>query len=300
MRNKEYIIVDVFSSGKYTGNQLAVVMAGDSLGSDEMQNIAREMNFSETAFITSIPGKSGDLPAMGYDVRIFTPMAEIPFAGHPVLGSAYVIATELEDGLVGEVSLNLAHAIINVTIGYNNEIPSLLTMCQSAPVFGRIFKKTELAGVLGLPESAIMAHLPVQEVSTGLPFIIVPIDSLEEIERISLDSGAYYALINDIRPKALLAFSLGALNPENHLHVRMFAPYFGIPEDPATGSGCGCLAAYLLEHQVLGEGPLQVRAEQGVEIGRPSLLRLRAEHENGEITVRVGGAVIPTARGVLL
>ncbi len=298
MRNKEYIVVDVFSTGKYTGNQLAVVMAGDSLGSDQMQNIAREMNFSETAFITAIPGKSGP-PAKGYDLRIFTPMAEIPFAGHPVLGTAYVIATELEDGSRDVVSLNLAYDIINVTIEYQSGTPYLLTMRQSAPEFGCKYKKPLLAGALGLPEPAIMAQYPAQEVSTGLPFIIVPVDGLGSMGRISLNADAYYALVRDIRPKALLAFCVGAEEPENHVHVRMFAPYFGIPEDPATGSGCGCLAAYILEHQVLGEGPVQVRAEQGVEMGRPSLLRLSAEHVNGEITVGVGGAVVPTARGVL-
>ncbi len=268
-------------------------MAGDSLDSGQMQNIAREMNFSETTFIT------GGSVLNGYDVRIFTPTVEVPFAGHPVLGTAYVIASELEEGTPERISLNLSGLIVDVTIEYERKLPILLTMRQSRPEFGQIFDKVQVSNVLRLPGSAIVAHLPVQEVNTGLPFIIVPVDSLESMESIILDSDAYYNLISNIRPKALLAFSLETVNPENQLHIRMFAPFYGIAEDPATGSGGGCLAAYLLEQKVF-EKQVDVRAEQGVEIGRSSLLRLWAEHENAEIAVRVGGEVIPVSRGILL
>ncbi|MCK4911546.1 MAG: PhzF family phenazine biosynthesis protein [Thermodesulfovibrionales bacterium] len=295
MHNGEFMILDVFSSGKFTGNPLAVVMAGEGMTDSLMQSIALEMNYSETTFITG--GSLED----GFDVRIFTPASEIPFAGHPVLGTSYVCATELSEGNPEAVSLNLEAISIDVTIEYIDNIPSSLTMRQSPPEFGQEFSKSRVAEVLGLDDFEIEDIFPVQEVSTGLPFVIVPVTGLDAMGKITLETSEYYRFISDISPKALLPFCLEAESLENHVHVRMFAPYYGISEDPATGSGGGCLAAYLLKHAVLGEGPIRARAEQGVEMGRPSVLELSANwEENGIITVRVGGQVVPTARGILL
>ncbi len=295
MQNNEFMILDVFSTLKYTGNQLAVVMAGEGMADSQMQAIAQEMNYSETTFIT------GGSLEHGFDVRIFTPTSEVPFAGHPVLGTSYVAATELSEGTPETVSLNLKSGRIDVTIEYSENLPGLLRMRQMPPEFGQVFSKSVVAGVLGLADFEIDGRFPVEEVSTGLPFMIIPVAGLDPMRRISLKTLEYYELINDITPKALLCFCVGAVTPENHVHVRMFAPHYGITEDPASGSGGGCLAAYMLKHEVLGEGPVQVRAEQGIEMGRPSVLELWAEmEENGIITVRVGGRIVPTARGVLL
>ena len=295
MQNGEFMILDVFSSGKYTGNQLAVVMAGEDMTDLQMQAIAQEMNYSETTFIT------GGSLEHGFNVRIFTPTSEVPFAGHPVLGTSYVAATELSEGTPEAVSLNLEAGKFDVTIEYSNNLPDLLTMRQKPPEFGQVFSKSLVARVLGLDDFEIDGRYPVEEVSTGLPFMVIPVAGLDPMRRISLKTLEYYELINDITPKALLCFCVGAVSSENHVHVRMFAPHYGITEDPATGSGGGALAAYILKHGVLGEGPVQVRAEQGVEIARPSILELWAEMEgNGIITVRVGGKAVPTARGILL
>lgn len=295
MLNGEFMILDVFSSLKYTGNQLAVVMAGEGMTGGQMQDVAREFNYSETTFITG-----GSLET-GFDVRIFTPASEVPFAGHPVLGTSYVVATELLKGSPEAVTLNLEVGNIDVTIEYINKLPESLTMRQRSPEFGQVFNKAEVAKVIGLDKGEIHGRFPVQEVSTGLPFMIIPVTGLDAMGRISLKVPEYYELISDITPKALLCFCIGAAAPENHVHVRMFAPYYGITEDPATGSGGGCLAAYMFRHGVLGDGPVQARAEQGIEMCRPSLLELSAEaEENGKIAVRVGGKVIPSARGVLL
>ncbi len=295
MQNGEFMILDVFSSGKYTGNQLAVVMAGEAMTDLQMQAIAQEMNYSETTFIT------GGSLKRGFDVRIFTPTFEIPFAGHPVLGTAYVAATELSEGAPKTVSLKLEQVKIVVTIEYSNNLPDLLTMHQRPPKFGQVFNKSVVASVLGLADLDILGQYPVEEVSTGLPFMIIPVAGLDPMRGISLNLHEYKELINDITPKALLCFCVGAVMPENHVHVRMFAPHLGIAEDPATGSGGGCLAAYMLKHRVLGQGPVQARAEQGFEMGRPSVLELSAEmQEKGIIAVRVGGKVVPTARGILL
>jgi trans-2,3-dihydro-3-hydroxyanthranilate isomerase len=294
MREKEFRIVDVFTIGKYSGNQLAVVMAGDNMDSIKMQSIAQEMNYSETTFITG-----GDLEN-GFDVRIFTPAIEIPFAGHPVLGTAYVACTELCEGEPKTIKLILKAGQIDVTIEYNGNNPSLLTMRQQEPEFGEIFESSIFPGILGLHETDVPEDFPVQHVSTGLSFAIVPIRSLEAMGRISLQLDKYSQFAASTEAKGLLCFCTETVNRENQLHVRMFAPGYGIMEDSATGSGNGCLAAYLLKYSVFGKGEVKARSEQGIEMGRSSLLYLSAFREGSRIIVHVGGAVVPTAKGILI
>jgi trans-2,3-dihydro-3-hydroxyanthranilate isomerase len=291
MPQLSFNIVDVFAEKKYAGNQLAVVRYGRDLADCEMQKIALEMNYSETTFITSSEKRDE-----GYDVRIFTPKEEVPFAGHPTLGTAYVIREEIIRKLVEKVSLNLKVGQIPVTFGREG----VLWMKQNEPTFGRTFDAETIAHILSIETEAVDDRFPIELVSTGLPFIIVPLRKLETVKKCSVVKDRYFDLIKDIQAKSILVFSPEAYSRENNLNVRVFVDYFGIPEDPATGSGNGCLAGYLQKHQYFKTERLNLRAEQGYEIGRPSLLYLNAEVADGKIVVSVGGRVIPIAKGEFL
>lgn len=285
-----YQIVDVFAEKKYAGNPLAVVLDAGALSDTAMQAIAREMHLSETAFVRSDGGED-----RAYDVRIFTPKHEVPFAGHPTLGTAYVIREEVLQEPVPEVRLNLAAGEVPVSFAPDG----IAWMRQNPPVFTGEFPPDTLASVLSLPETAIDTRFPVEEVSTGLPFIIVPVRSLESVRRAAIDRDAYEELISTTAAKAVFIFCPEPYRPENTFNARVFADHFGVPDDPATGSANGCLAGYLLRHGYLGDS-LDIRVEQGCEIHRPSLIRCRAERHGESITVQVGGRVIPVARGNLL
>ncbi|MDD3858531.1 MAG: PhzF family phenazine biosynthesis protein [Methanoculleus sp.] len=267
-----------------------VLDAGD-LSDAAMQAIAREMHLSETAFV-----RSGEGEDRAFDVRIFTPEHEVPFAGHPALGTAHVIREELLKRPVPEVRLNLAAGQIPVSFAPDD----VAWMRQNPPVFTGEFSPDTLAGVLSLPETTIDPRFPVEEVSTGLPFIIVPLTSRDVVRRAAIDRDAYESLIRTTAAKAVFIFCPEPYRPENTFNARMFADNFGVPEDPATGSANGCLAGYLLRHGYFPGDSLDIRVEQGCEIGRPSLIRCRAERHGDSIAVRVGGRVIPVARGELL
>lgn len=288
-------ILDVFAEEKYTGNQLAVVGPEKVLSDAEMQRIAQEINFSETTFILSGSSENG-----GYGVRIFTPERELPFAGHPVLGTAYVIQKELAKQKVDRLVLNLKAGPITVYMSYEGEGLDRLTVKHMEPVFKHNFDIETLSGVLGLDKTAFDERFPIEEVSTGLPFILAPLKTLSAVKKAALDTDRYSELIKKVEAKALLIFCAETYRLENHLNVRMFAPYYGIPEDPATGSANGCLAAYLVKRRYFGKDEVDIRVEQGYEIGRPSLLFLKAFIEKGRIEVYVSGRVIEVARGRLV
>ncbi|MEW5901868.1 MAG: PhzF family phenazine biosynthesis protein, partial [Acidobacteriota bacterium] len=176
----------------------------------------------------------------------------------------------------------------------------ILWMKQIAPKFGQTFEVRRVAPVLGLSPSDLDRRFPIEVASTGLPFIIVPVKTLEAVRKSRVRLDQLLGLIQDSEAKAFLLFSPETDAAENDLHVRVFAHYLGVPEDPATGSANGCLAGYLVRHRFFGSSQVDLRAEQGHEIGRSSLLLLRAEEKAGEIDVFVGGRVILVARGELL
>src|SRR5579883_1331574 len=287
-----FYIVDVFAEAKYAGNQLAVFTDAGSLSTEAMQRIAKEVNYSETTFILS-PEPRQD----GYDVRIFTPNKELPFAGHPTLGTAFVLQQTVIQQPIVTIALNLKIGQIPVTIAYQNELPDVLWMQQQAPVFGETFAAPAMAAVLGLDDDDIDLNFPIQAVSTGIPFIIVPLKSQAALRRIRVNRDRYFAFVETTDAKEILVFCPETYQAENHLSVRVFAESLGIPEDPATGSANGCLAGYLVHHAYLGQPTVDVRVEQGHEIGRPALLRLKAAPTANEIQVNVGGRVIMAARG---
>lgn len=285
-----YYLTDVFGESKYSGNALATFVDAGDLSGREMQAIARELNLSETTFVLSPLARDG-----GYDVRIFTPASEVDFAGHPTLGTAFVIRKHVIKQDVPIVTLNLKAGRVPVSFPDGEEGP--LWMKQVPPVFGSVLPSAPLAGVLGLDPSDIDPRRPVEEVSTGLPHIIVPLVGLDALKRVKIDAGAYDALIRTTWAKSILAFCFEGRSSEEGMAVRVFPVCYGIPEDPATGSGNGCLAAYLVRNRVLGGTSLEVTVGQGHEMGRPSRLFLRASEKDGATEVQVGGRVLPVAEG---
>ena len=309
----KFYIVDVFAETKYTGNQLAVFTGENvaNLSPDEMLQIAREINYSETTFIISDKPQNG-----GYDVRIFTPAKELPFAGHPTLGTAYIIQQEIIKNSVERVILNLKVGQIPVNWETTKDLGEVLWMKQNPPTFHQKYDAESLAAVLNLESGDIDSRFPIQEVSTGIPFIIVPLKTHQALKKsqVNLDKLLSINPRNQVfskqprnqvfsknlvskNAKEILIFCPETNNSGNDLSVRMFAPALGITEDPATGSANGCLAGYLVEHNYFAKGKIEVKVEQGYEINRPSLLLLKAEKRGEEIEVFVGGKVVMVAKG---
>ncbi len=288
MGDLPFYILDVFAEQKYAGNQLAVFRHAASLTAAQMQRIAVEMHFSESTFVLS------DEPVGGlFKVRIFTPAEEVPFAGHPTLGTAHVIRHEILGGSVANIVLDLKVGPITTTLDPNG----YTWMQQKEPVFGPVQPPEIFASLLSIAPNDIDGRYPIEEVSTGLPFFIVPLKSIDALRRARVRSEEYRALIQRTESKAVLIFCPQAHEPGHDLSVRMFADYYGVPEDPATGSANGCLAGYLAHHRYFGEPRIDISCEQGYEIGRPSLLRLRAAQQDSHVEVSVGGRCITVAKG---
>jgi trans-2,3-dihydro-3-hydroxyanthranilate isomerase len=295
-----FYFVDVFAEKKYAGNPLAVFRDAADLSDAEMQAIAREINFSETTFILSDYLRDG-----GYDVRIFTPKAELPFAGHPTLGTAFIIRERIIKQPVQQITLNLG--VGKIPVSFEND--GYLWMQQINPSFGRRLSANEIAPLLNLKEEDFDQRFPIEEVSTGLPFFIVPLKSLQTVGILRVNLERYYDWLYrahpvlKTKPQTLVAsgfmiFCPETAEPGNHLHARMFDDYFGVPEDPATGSCCGCLLGYLLKHNYFKKSELDLRVEQGYELGRPSLLRIRGKKISGrQFEIFVGGKVQMAAQG---
>ncbi|SFR33282.1 PhzF family phenazine biosynthesis protein [Halogeometricum limi] len=300
MTRNPFHLVDVFAERRYAGNQLAVVEDGASLSDEEMLDIAREMNYSETTFV------EGDAPNDdgAWSVRIFTPKSEIPFAGHPTLGTAAVLRERFDAG--DEVVLDLPVGHIPVEVRGDGDRETYW-MTQNAPEFGAELDHARLARVLGIDESSLDHDWPVQVVSTGLPAVLVPLTDRDALGRISIDRPAYDSLLSDTGVENVFPFCADPREDDHHLAARMFSPGYSVPEDPATGSANGCLAGYLANYEYFGESEIAVSVEQGYEMGRPSVLHLEAEAGGGdggddeeEIAVRVGGRVAFVAEGSLL
>ena len=289
-----FYIVDVFAVDRYTGNQLAVFPEASQMRDRAMQELAKEINFSETTFITHSADSNNS-----YDVRIFTPNQELPFAGHPTLGTAYIIRETLmsasEKETLKQVTLNLKAGKIPVTWETTSKGEEVLWMQQNSPQFGSTISPDKIAPVLNITESEIDPNFPIQEVSTGLEFLIIPVKTLETLKTIQVNLEAYYQLIASLAAKSLFVFCPETYSSENHLCARMFSDYLGVSEDPATGSANGCLAAYLVKHNFFSSEAemIQVRVEQGYEIKRPSLILLKASSNQ----IQVGGQVKTIAQG---
>ncbi len=287
----KFYIVDVFAERKFEGNQLAVFLCEKEILDSEMQKIAKEMNYSETTFITSTEN---------FNVRIFTPELELPFAGHPTIGTALVLQQEVVKNNIKTLLMNLKIGQIPVLFKYKSGKAEEIWMEQKPPTFKKFFDTELISQTLNLKEEDIDIRFPIQEVSTGIPFIIIPLKTLLALKQARVNREKLLQLVENTEAKAVLIFCPETRYKGNDLSVRVFVDYYGIPEDPATGSGNGCLAAYLVKHDYYGKTDVDIRVEQGYEVGRPSLLLLRAKQENGQIRVSVGGKAFIVAKGELV
>jgi len=290
LNKKEFYIVDVFAEAKYQGNQLAVFLNGLNYSDEEMQALALEMNYSETTFICA-----NDENDNSYDVRIFTPNSEVPFAGHPTLGTAYIIKEILVKKSIASIILNLK--VGKIKVDFNPD--GALFMKQIEPVFGSIMNPSDFADFLGLSINDIDNNFPIEEVSTGLPFFIIPLNTLDTVKKAKVNIDKFFHFIKNTEAKAILIFCPETYE-NNDLNARVFVDYYGIPEDPATGSANGCLAGYLIKNNYFNKSKINIKVEQGYEINRPSILYLKAEKNNDNIDIYVGGKVKLIAKGELL
>ena len=284
-----FVQLDVFSSRRFEGNPLAVVADGRGLSDEQMQAIAREMNLSETTFI--LPREPEVEKQRGVRVRIFTVQEELPFAGHPTLGTAYALR-----GANGsrEVVLDLNAGKIRVRFEEKPGEPVFGEMAQLDPQFGLIHDREAVAAAAGLPEGDIDDSLPIQTVSTGLPFTIVPLRGLEAMQRLQVNHQRSAEYLGKSGGRFFYFVSRETYDPGVRLQARML---FYNGEDPATGSAAGCTAAWMVAHGV-AQPEERAIIEQGVEMKRPSRIFVRASRiDDRVVNVRVGGNCAEVARG---
>jgi len=305
MKEHRFIQVDVFTDRPFGGNPLAVFPEAEGLTTEEMQCLAREMNLSETTFV--LPPQA---PGADFKVRIFTPAKELPFAGHPVVGTHWVLAhlgrVRLQEP-VTQVRFELGVGVLPADLYVAAGRVERVVMTQGKPTFLAVLQELgDLAAGLGLPSQAIQqTKLPVEVVSTGVPQMMVPIRSLGEVRALDpgkLDAAALNRACRAVGTECVMVFTTETEDPRSTVHARMFAPLLGVPEDPATGSANGALGAYLVKHRVvpIDQPTVRVVSEQGAEIGRPSTLYVEVDHDDGDPhTVRVGGQVVLVIEGTV-
>lgn len=280
---------DVFTSRPLEGNSLAVFSDGRGLSDGEMQAIAKEMNLSETTFI--LPREPGIEQERGIRVRIFTVQEELPFAGHPTLGTAFALRGDIS---AKEILLELNVGKVPVRFEDRNGEPAFGEMTQVDPTFGVLHEREALARATGLSAEDFDSSLPIETVSTGLPYIVVPLRSLTVIENLRVDVSRATEYLEKTASKFLYFVARETVDPAAGLHARMI---FYNGEDPATGSAAGCAAAWMVAHRV-AEPDKRVLIEQGVEMERPSRIFVRAARRDDRIVnVRVGGNAVEVIRG---
>lgn len=280
---------DVFSSNPLEGNSLAVLSDARGLSDAEMQAIAKEMNLSETTFI--LPRDAETERERGIRVRIFTVQEELPFAGHPTLGTAFALRGQ--SGAT-QVALELNVGKIPIQFEHKDGEPAFGEMTQIDPEFGITHDREAVARATGLQAGDFDASLPIQTVSTGVPFTVTPLRSLAAIQNLKVDVHAASAYLEKTDGKFFYFVSRETAHPDAGLHARMI---FYNGEDPATGSAAGCTAAWMVKHGV-AEPDRRVMIEQGVEMQRPSRIFVRAaRRDNRIVNVRVGGNAIEVIRG---
>jgi trans-2,3-dihydro-3-hydroxyanthranilate isomerase len=285
--------IDVFTDRALTGNSLAVFLDGRGLSTEQMQALAREMNLSETTFI--LPGDAAAEKDRGVRVRIFTVQEELPFAGHPTLGTAFVLR-----GQTGtfEVRLDLNVGTVPVRFTEEPARPVFGEMTQQNPKFGAIHNPEDIARLTNLGVADFDGSTPIQTVSTGVPFTMVALRSLEAMQKLRLDLDRAAEYLAPSGGKFFYFVCRETVDPKAQLHARMI---FYNGDDPATGSAAGCCAAWMVAHGVAASDE-QVLIEQGIEMHRPSSIFVRAtklatRQDNQVANVRVGGNCVEVLRG---
>jgi len=304
MKSAKYVIADVFTDKQFGGNQLAVFTDARDMDGELMQDIAREINYSETTFL--LPPKAGG----DRHVRIFTPARELPFAGHPLVGSGYVVVWEhMKEWSAPNtaVALETGVGMIPVSVRTENGFAGETTMTQPLPeIRGTIEDIGAVASALGVPAGEIEGtRLPVQRLYNGLTVLIAPVKTLSTVQNMKPDFSALERLAASQGAETILAFTLETVLSDSSVHCRVFAPAAGVLEDAATGSANGPLGFYLVQHKaaLVVEGAATIVSEQGYEMKRPSILRIgvTVEPASGQpSTVRVGGGVVISGRGEIL
>jgi trans-2,3-dihydro-3-hydroxyanthranilate isomerase len=301
MPSFSYVTADVFTSQRFGGNQLAVFPDANELPPELMQPIAREFNFSETTFVLAPTD-----PRYTRRVRIFTPTGELPFAGHPTVGTAYVLA------VTGGIALTGAETRIVFEEGVG-PIPVMIRATRGVPDFAQLSvaklpefgppppSSRDLARLLGLADQDLLdGAMGPEAASCGLPFLFVPVRDRRALARAVPRLDEFERVLGGYTTSHVFVFCADPELPGSHYRARMFAPTVGVIEDPATGSACAAFGGYLGKRDARADGTLTWVVEQGFEMGRPSILHVEVDKRGGRITaVRVGGDSLLVMKGEL-
>lgn len=301
MARHRFLTADVFTDRPFGGNQLAVFPDALEIPESRLLDVAREFNYSETTFVYP--------PAQPHNtrrVRIFTPGGEVPFAGHPTVGTAHVLASIGDIKLAGDVT----KIVLEEKVG---PVPVAIRAANGAPAFAQLTvaklpqagptppTNEKLADALGLEEDEILSgDWAPRGYTCGLPFLFVPVRDRGAVRRAHIRMESWEKFLKESWAPEVFVFASGGERPGTDYHARMFAPGLSVPEDPATGSACAALAGYLSTRDPRGsaEGTTRWVIEQGFEMGRPSIIELELERKRGSVTaVRVGGASVVVSEG---
>jgi trans-2,3-dihydro-3-hydroxyanthranilate isomerase len=299
---RAYVTADVFTDVRFGGNQLAVLLDGRGLTLDEMQAITREFNYPESTFV--LPPEN---PAHTARVRIFTMAHEMPFAGHPTVGTAFVLAATGAVPLTGDETrmvLELNVGPTPVIVRSKNGVPvhCQFTTATLPEVGPPTPTRATLAGLLGLEMSEVgSGTYGPQAVSCGFPFLIVPVKDRAALAKARLKLEAWETTLANWWAKDVYVVTRTGCDEGNDVHARMFGPGAGVSEDPATGSAAAALAGYLAARESARDGTFRWVIAQGLEMGRPSRIEIEAEKQEGAVSaIRVGGSAVLVAKGTLL
>ena len=300
MRYKFYT-ADIFTSQLFGGNQLAVIPDAAGISDERMQQVTREFNYSETVFV--LPPET---PEGTRRLRIFTPGTEIPFAGHPTVGTAFVLAS------IGQIALEGAETRVIFEEGVG-PVPVLIRAEQKKPTFAQLTvaklpeigppapSRSALADLLSLETNDLLGGMwSPQAVSCGLPFLFVPVKDRDAVAQARVRLDRWDGTLRKSWAPDVMVFTrdTGEGKENGTIRARVFVPGMGVPEDPATGSACAALGGYLAARDARQDGTLHWTVEQGFEMGRPSILEVEADKAGGQITaIRVGGASVMVAEG---
>jgi trans-2,3-dihydro-3-hydroxyanthranilate isomerase len=301
MSQFRYVTADVFTSQPYGGNQLAVFPDARHIPEHRLLDVTREFNFSETTFV--YPARE---PTHTRRVRIFTPGAEVPFAGHPTVGTAHVLATIGEIPLAGDET----RIVFEEGVG---PVPVMIRALDGRPTFSQLSvaklpeagppppPRAALARVLGLGESDLLdGEWSPEPFSCGLPFLFVGLRDRDAVARAHIRLDEWQSTLAGQWAPEVFVFARGGERPGTDFRARMFAPGLRVAEDPATGSACAAFAGYLVARDARRDGTLHWTVEQGFEMGRPSILEIEADVRHGApVAVRVGGASVLMSEGTM-
>jgi trans-2,3-dihydro-3-hydroxyanthranilate isomerase len=303
MKTLNYSLLDVFTTIPFGGNQLAVFEEDSTLTVENMQMIAKELNLSETVFIR--PAKD---PSKTKNLRIFTPQVELPMAGHPTIGAAYILAKKGSvETRIGQNDWTFEEGVgdVQVTVHKNQSGIENIEMRHPNPVFGENYHGIgNVAELLSLTIEDLNTSFPIQTVSTGVPFLFIPVRSLQAMKKINFRTDVWEKFFSDNpNTKHIFTFTTETDKEQSTVHSRMFAPAMGITEDPATGAASGPLGAYLVEHAVIPpteNGTYFIRSEQGIEMGRPSFIDIFIRKEGSKYKeVKISGNCVFMGSGQL-